>query len=135
MTTAEQRLAAAQAISTHTPHTRHDQWRELPWMQSKEFLLTRLIRGMTCSDNPKALATPAFLLTRLIRGMTGTYCAKWQKESISTHTPHTRHDSKAVTGQTVPQISTHTPHTRHDSVWYHRILFFLNFYSHASYEA
>ena len=56
------------------------------------FLLTRLIRGMTCAGGKAGGTADKFLLTRLIRGM--TFCRKAGSERgvISTHTPHTRHD-------------------------------------------
>ena len=106
-----------------------------------EFLLTRLIRGMTAvkrkyakegqhfyshasyeawHDSNAALQNLfQFLLTRLIRGM--TEFREYTKEDflISTHTPHTRHDCSGSYICTIMPISTHTPHTRHD--WFLRI--------------
>ena len=81
----------AAAISTHTPHTRHDRGHGIPHSFLAGFLLTRLIRGMTL----------LFLL-----------CPT--SSAISTHTPHTRHDGKVRKNMKAHFISTHTPHTRHD---------------------
>ena len=86
---------------------------------------------------PHWMPSMGFLLTRLIRGMTGIELDKLYEVAISTHTPHTRHDSKAgfthwlilnfyshasyeawlYNGMYLTPfytISTHTPHTRHD---------------------
>ena len=122
-------------ISTHTPHTRHDnRWKQTAG-NMYQFLLTRLIRGMTLPQ----MHRPRQLL-------------------ISTHTPHTRHDSfprksrtryskflltRLIRGMTDCDgfgmknffISTHTPHTRHDRRVSLGTLAQTHFYSHASYEA
>ena len=80
-------------ISTHTPHARRDldcYYRKNRQMQ--------------------------FLLTRLMRGVTVKYFLNYNATTISTHTPHARRDIKV--GDTLHEleyeISTHTPHARRD---------------------
>ena len=78
----------------------------------QQFLLTRLLRGVTIS---KVLISygPRFLLTRLLRGVT----VIWRQEK--------KHRN----------ISTHTPLARRDDNSFFCILRRSNFYSHASCEA
>ena len=77
-----------------------------------KFLLTRLMRGVT-APSPPSPRRPQFLLTRLMRGVTGREHPDFKPEIISTHTPHARRDARGA-GVSV-RLS--------------------NFYSHASCEA
>ena len=72
------------------------------------------MRGVT-GDKYYLSAQNEFLLTRLMRGVTllgasGALCA-----IISTHTPHARRDENGDLIISIQQISTHTPHARRDS--------------------
>ena len=42
----------ADGISTHTPHARRDKMVSLEFVKSGIFLLTRLMRGVTCFSVP-----------------------------------------------------------------------------------
>ena len=99
-------------ISTHTPHARRDLQGPASAELSLEFLLTRLMRGVTKVLSRK-VADIKFLLTRLMRGVTNALLR------LSSHT----------------DISTHTPHARRDLYAGLAIYNRLNFYSHASCEA
>ena len=57
-----------------------------------EFLLTRLMRGVTTASSPITSSTVLFLLTRLMRGVTAATQARQWFLQISTHTPHARRD-------------------------------------------
>ena len=151
------RLCITKYISTHTPHARRDfknlysiriechfyshasceAWRiAVPDNDTDvEFLLTRLMRGVTewkilyqriyfhfyshasCeawhSSGSSSLWSSPFLLTRLMRGVT----------------LHRRRMEQLL------RISTHTPHARRDIVTYGSVLTAYDFYSHASCEA
>ena len=68
-------------ISTHTPHARRDNTAPASATVHREFLLTRLMRGVTLSKSDHFIAL-AFLLTRLMRGVTAVKhftekCAKF----------------------------------------------------------
>ena len=99
------------AISTHTPHTRHDQF----IFGVFEFSFISTHTPHTRHDHSP--------------------CRSPRRCIISTHTPHTRHDWWWVKTHTAWQISTHTPHTRHDGLWCVYDYGIIHFYSHASYEA
>ena len=98
-----------------------------------------------------------FLLTRLMRGVTGVDYREIPCTVISTHTPHARRDrtrffdlanilfllTRLMRGVTrckvllemMPNISTHTPHARRDIMYFPPFVALENFYSHASCEA
>ena len=71
-----------------TEHRRQTEW-------AKQFLLTRLMRGVT-SRLSSWLIGISFLLTRLMRGVTHVVGAAGAKGDISTHTPHARRDALSV---------------------------------------
>ena len=58
----------------------------------EEFLLTRLLRGVTCTGRLWIMQYSLFLLTRLLRGVTKKRCATKKFLKISTHTPLARRD-------------------------------------------
>ena len=100
-----------------------------------EFLLTCLLRGMTChlhiyasgrsvsTHMPLArhdimqgffLFDTVFLLTCLLRGMTLPYLEKKQNCLVSTHMPLARHDRAYRNQLGNLAVSTHMPLARHD---------------------
>ena len=56
-------------ISTHTPLARRDGYQSAATNTGDQFLLTRLLRGVTFVIDPRNLIC-GFLLTRLLRGVT-----------------------------------------------------------------
>ena len=78
-------------ISTHTPHARRDGQNPAVFRYTGEFLLTRLMRGVTLEDFDEL-----------------------PEIKISTHTPHARRDLFRCQLAQLHQISTHTPHARRD---------------------
>ena len=78
-----------------------------------EFLLTRLLRGVTCGNMYPLRPTWLFLLTRLLRGVTYDEVRLEYGDYISTHTPLARRDTDCA--------------SLYDMI--------LDFYSHASCEA
>ena len=79
-----------------------------------KFLLTRLMRGVTRVI--RMIFFPIkFLLTRLMRGVTIFSYPSIRQSRISTHTPHARRDKACLTRPQAKCISTHTPHARRDS--------------------
>ena len=102
---------------------------------AEEFLLTRLLRGVTVKGEKKP-KEEKFLLTRLLRGVTAAAGRQPRRRGISTHTPLARRDDdvgvfvnshfkflltrllRGVTGTKAAVVKTAT-----------------NFYSHASCEA
>ena len=56
-----------------------------------------------------------FLLTRLLRGVTSGRGRSFKSGKISTHTPLARRDLKKLYDQHLPKISTHTPLARRDA--------------------
>ena len=79
-------------ISTHTPHARRDMIIKLIAQETREFQLTRLMRGVTAfivGDKRRLLR---FQLTRLMRGVTDFTVVFNALADISTHTPHARRD-------------------------------------------
>ena len=59
------------------------------------FLLTRLMRGVTCQGR-KPQEEQIFLLTRLMRGVTLPVDIIGFGTEISTHTPHARRDRNLI---------------------------------------
>ena len=120
------------------------------------FLLTCLLRGMTCKPRSK-IAFRQFLLTCLLRGMTPVRYVWLHISQVSTHMPLARHDSIPICSAYSSAVSTHMPLARHDcgSQWTanyttvsthmplarhdlaltHPYISFFCFYSHASCEA
>ena len=78
-------------ISTHTPHARRDHLWQTDQGGAGQFLLTRLMRGVTSCERFFSFGVE-FLLTRLMRGVTSCSALRSVKGSISTHTPHARRD-------------------------------------------
>ena len=70
VTISAQEASAAFIISTHTPHARRDIESAEPPSAKAEFLLTRLMRGVTRWYQEKIEPLRRFLLTRLMRGVT-----------------------------------------------------------------
>ena len=109
-----QRISYA-SISTHTPHARRDYPLNITNYANPQFLLTRLMRGVTWYLIPEVQKI-VFLLTRLMRGVTFAYRRIVGKLKISTHTPHARRDADMLEKVLSAVISTHTPHARRDPV-------------------
>ena len=75
-------------------HASCEAWRER-WAcgpAENEFLLTRLMRGVTPCRKAGYFLCKKFLLTRLMRGVTYHKEIYWYWPAISTHTPHARRD-------------------------------------------
>ena len=77
------------------------------------FLLTCLLRGMTCHFDIGYLSD-TFLLTCLLRGMTYYFCEIFHIFSVSTHMPLARHDLASKFASSRLDVSTHMPLARHD---------------------
>ena len=83
-------LAKTYCVSTHMPLTRHDMEKNGPcaiWMVSTHMPLTR--HATTFLMNGKSIS---FLLTCLLRGMTCLPAPAALNSMVSTHMPLTRHD-------------------------------------------
>ena len=106
---------AGNIISTHTPHTRRDIFGGWLHPDIRQFLLTRLIRGVTIRS---ASIVPAVMISTHTPHTRRDDDAQVASEviEISTHTPHTRRDGDIATLYLTFQISTHTPHTRRDGI-------------------
>ena len=78
-------------ISTHTPLARRDIFRVTIIRKIIQFLLTRLLRGVT-GHGHLLDGLRAFLLTRLLRGVTSERTRFPVAFTISTHTPLARRD-------------------------------------------
>ena len=149
-------MYAPSVISTHTPHARRD--RNAKKTRAAEMISTHTphARRDRSHRNP-AQRCGQFLLTRLMRGVTTAAADRLKKHKISTHTPPARRDlpptsrpltsqfllTRLMRGVTAPHralavdiiISTHTPHARRDYVNGRGTIRGYNFYSHASCEA
>ena len=91
MTSSANNSAFVLDISTHTPHTRRD-IHDL-FKQRRFWISTHTPHTRRDFQTVRPLFSfPQFLLTRLIRGVTGFTFFFWFFFKISTHTPHTRRD-------------------------------------------
>ena len=89
-------------ISTHTPHARRDDMAVHAERKQQQFLLTRLMRGVT-PHLPQSYTKKTFLLTRLMRGVTRKPYIFYLFLVISTHTPHARRDNSKTSTTTLSQ--------------------------------
>ena len=121
-------------ISTHTPLARRDYEADEQDFTLEISTHTPLARR----DFPtsSAVGIPRqFLLTRLLRGVTFDDVLGWHLPYISTHTPLARRDGLYSSKCQVFDISTHTPLARRDNKVATKNKATNDFYSHASCEA
>ena len=109
----QQRQSGSNGISTHTPHARRDisKFHKLPL----SFISTHTPHARRDQAFAETGALKMqFLLTRLMRGVTTAKEFLLHSVRISTHTPHARRDVLCQDKGALMNISTHTPHARRD---------------------